>query len=239
MQYSISKDAHEKLPDFLKDEYVLSGETATLKIEGEGAPTLEAITKAEEKRRISEEHRKNAEKARDAAELSAEKLRNDLDRASGKDEIARIKAEHASEMEAIRADRAKEQAAAVETRNAAMIKDAAWDFAQNFTIPSLMEGPFSKRLTVEEVDGQPVIRIRDVDGKPSIKSISELKQEFLDNPEFAGIVKANPGSGGGATPGDGGGATVKKLSEMTTAEEMAFERDNPEGYTAALAEYDG
>ena len=231
MQYQIDKGTFEKLSEDMQKEYILEGETATLKIEGENAPTMEALNKANEKHRIAEEHRKKAEKARDDAEAASEKLREDLDKASGKDEIARIKQEHAEALENIRKEREAEKAEAVEKNNAAMIRDTATKIAnEHFTIPGLMADQIAKRLSVEVVNGESVVRPLGADGKASMMSVNELKQEFLENPEFASIIKANAGSGGGANPSGGGGAVQKNLSDMTATEEAQFARKNPEAY---------
>lgn len=237
MKYKLTKTEFEALGEEAKKEYILSGESAVLKIEGEGAPTAEALTRAEDKLRIEKEHRRNAETARDTAETRSEKLKKDLEGASGKEEIARIKAEHQTELETIRTDRATEQKAAKESSNAAMIKEAAEKFTnEHFITPGLMVGPFSSRLSVEEIDGQSVIRVKDAEGKASAMSLNELQKEFLDNKEYFPIIKANAGRGGGATPGGGDGVSQKKLAEMTAKEEADFERTNPDGYKAAIAE---
>jgi len=236
MKWKLTKDEFEKLDDAVKAEYTLDGDAATLKIDGEGAPTVEAIDRANEKLRIEKEHRVKAEKARDAAESASEKLKVDLDKASGKDEIAKIKADHQAELEKIRKDREAEQTAARDARHAALKKEAAEGFAnEHFTIPGLMIGPFANRLSVEEVDGESVVRVLSADGKASAMSLAELQREFLDNAEYATIIKKKTGSGGGAAPGGGGGATSKKLSEMTATEEAKFEREDPEGYKVAVA----
>jgi hypothetical protein len=231
MLYQITKEVFDGLSDDLKKEYTLDGEAATLKIEGENAPSMAAIIKAEEKRVIEADHRKKAEKARDAAEAMADKLREDLDKASGKDEIARVKAEHQEALEKIRADREAEKTAAKEASNAALKMETARAFAEeNFTIPTLMVEQFAKRLSVEEIDGQSVIRCLDADGKASALSLSEVQQEFLANKEFASIIKTKTGSGGGANPSGGGGAAGKSLSDMTATEEAKFANENPEAY---------
>lgn len=236
MKYKLTKAEFDALSDEAKKEYTLDGDSATLKIEGEGAPTAEAITRAEDKLRIEKEHRHKAEKARDDAEKREEKLKKDLEGASGKEEIARIREEHQKELDKIRDDRAKEQQEAKDARNAGLKKETAEVFANNhFTIPALMVDQFAKRLSVEEVDGTPVVRVLDAEGKASALSLDELKKEFLDNKEYSPIIKANPGSGGGAIPGGGGGgASQKKIAEMSAKEEAEFEKADPEAYQAAL-----
>ena len=226
MKYKVTKTEFEALGEEAKKEYTLDGEAAVLKIEGEGAPTAEAITRAEGKLRIEKEHRHNAETARDKAEAASEKLKKDLEGASGKEEIAKIREDHQKELDKIRDDRATEQAAAKETRNAGLKKETSEAFANDhFTIPGLMVDQFAKRLSIEEIDGAPVVRVLGADGKASALSLDELKKEFLDNKDYSTIIKANPGSGGGANNlGGGGGASQKKIAEMTPKEEADFER---------------
>jgi F0F1-type ATP synthase membrane subunit b/b' len=234
MLYQIKKEAFDALSEDLKKEYTLDGENATLKIEGEGAPTLAAITKAEEKHRIAEEHRKAAEKARDAAEAASEKLREDLGNASGKKEIEELNKKHTEELEKIREARETEKAAAKEMANANLKKETAEEFRNNNFVSgklsSLVGKEFTDRLSVEEVNGESVIRVLDPDGKPSALSLNELKQEFLANKEFATIIKVDTGSGGGANPSGGGGAAKKQLSEMNATEESIFANEHPEEY---------
>lgn len=236
MKYQITKDEFEALGEEAKKEYTLDGDKAVLKIEGEGAPTAEEIARLKEKQLISDKYRKEAERARDDAEKREEKLKKDLEGASGKEEIAKIREAHQKELDKIRDDRAKEQTAAKETRNAGLKKETSEAFTNDhFTIPGLMVDQFSKRLSVEEIDGNPVVRVLDAEGKASALSLDELKKEFLDNKDYSTIIKTNAGSGGGATNlGGGGGASQKKIAEMTPKEEANFERDNPEGYQAAL-----
>jgi uncharacterized membrane protein YqiK len=237
MLYQITKEAFDKLSEDLQKEYTVSGESVTLKIEGEGAPTAEALTKAQDKLRIEKEHRTKAEKSRDEAEARGEKLREDLDKASGKDEIQRLKTEHQAELEKIRGEREAEKTAAKEAANSAMKKEAAETFAnEHFTIPNLMVDQFAKRLSVEEVNGESVVRVLDADGKASALSLNELKQEFLENKEFSPIIKTKAGSGGGANPSGGGGAAQKQLSEMTATEESQFANANPEAYAEMIGQ---
>lgn len=236
MKYQITKVQFEALGEDTQKEYTLDGDKAILKIEGEGAPTAEVLTRAEDKLRIEKEHRHNAEKARDDAEKREEKLKKDLEGASGKEEIAKIREDHQKELDKIRDDRAKEQQATKDARNVGLKKETSEAFANDhFTIPGLMVDQFAKRLSIEEVDGTPVVRVLGADGKASALSLDELKKEFLDNKDYSTIIKANAGSGGGAdNSGGGGGASQKKIAEMTAREEADFERGNPDGYKAAL-----
>lgn len=237
MKYKLSKTEFEALSDEAKKEYTLDGESAVLKIEGDGAPTTEEITRLKEKQLISDKYRKEAEKARDDAEKREEKLKKDLDGAGGKEAIEKINAAHQEELDKIRGDRAAEQTAAKEARDSGLKRETAEAFAnERFTIPGLISDQFAKRLSVEDVGGTPVIRVLDAEGKASALSLDEYKREFLDNESYSSIIKADVGGGGGAAPGGGGGgASQKKIAEMTLAEQANFEREDPKGFEAALA----
>ena len=240
MKYTLNKSEFEALSDEVKKEYTVTGETATLKIEGDDAPTQEKITALEKKRDIEIEHRKNAEAKVADADKRAEQLQKDLENAGGnKEAIEKLKTEHTAQLEKLREERAAENKAAADARNKTMILDEARNFAsQNFVDTpygaAFITSEMSKRLAVEEVNGTPVVRVVNPDGTPSTASVGDLQKEFLDNKDFSPIIKAKVGSGGGATPHAGGGATTKTLAEMTATEEAEFEKQDPTGYAAAL-----
>lgn len=109
------------------------------------------------------------------------------------------------------------------------------------TAPSLLVEVIKKRLAVEipaDEGAEPLTRVLDVSGRPSAMSLSDLKQEIIDNPEYAAIIKASSASGGGATPQrQGGGApTKKKLSEMTATEEAQFANEHPDEYKKLIGQ---
>ena len=238
MKYTIKKEEFEALSDDLKKEYKLDGETATLVIEGEDAPTAEKVAKLEEKRKIEADHRKTAETKLREADDRAAKLQKDLEAAGGnKEAIAKLQADHKAEIEKLREEREQEAVKVREDRDGAMIREEAQKFAnEKFTIPSLIVDQIAKRMTVEEVNGQPVVRVMNADGSPSTASLADLQKEFLDNKDFSTIIKATTGKGGGATTQPSGGATEKSLSEMTATEEAKFEKEHPEEYAALIKE---
>jgi len=236
MKYKITKEEFEALEENLQSEYTLEGESATIKLEE--APDFEGVQK---KLEIEKEHRKNAEKAQKEAETMSTKLQKDLENAGGnKSEIERIQKEHTAELEKMRLERETEKKINTEKANKFLIDAEATKFAN----ANFVESPFgneyikekyASRLSVETVDGQQVIRVKDIDGKPSIHSVSDLQKEYLDNKAFSPIIKANVGGGSGASPNQqGSGAARKKLSEMSATEEAAFEKENPQEYAASI-----
>lgn len=84
----------------------------------------------------------------------------------------------------------------------------------------------TNRLSVETVDGQPQIRVKDLQGNPSAATLDEFKKEIANNPAFKPVIAASNASGGGAAGGQGGGAT-KKPNEYTETERAQMAVDNP------------
>ena len=236
MKYKLTQAEFDALEANAQKEYTLSGDSAVLKIEGEDAPTMERIEKLEAKRGIEAEHRKTAETKLKDSEDRAAKLQKDLEGAGGnKEEIEKLRTQHGIELEKLREERAAETAKTIADRNVSIVREEAEKFANgHFTIPSLITDQFAKRLSIEDVNGTPVVRVINPDGTPSTAALGDLQKEFLDNKELSTIIKGKAGSGGGATPHQSGGATTKTLSEMNATEEAAFEKEDPSGYAAAV-----
>lgn len=235
MKYRITNTEFEALTPEQQALYHLDGDFATMKIEG-----LPDVASIQKKLDIEKEHRKTAEKRLAETEAREAKLKDDLANAGGnKTEIERLKAEHTAEIEKLRKERELEQTKIKEERNRVLVNEESSKFANSHFIDSpfgngFIKGEYAKRLKVEEVDGQPVIRVCNADGSPSTASLGDLQKEFLDNKAYTPIIKTKVGGGGGAVPGLGGGATQKKLSEMSASEEAAFEKADPIAYAAAL-----
>jgi len=189
------------------------------------------------KREIEAEHRKAAEKKLADIEAREARLLKDLEAAKGsKAEIESVRQQYEKEVAQIKEQFAQREKEAKESSHKAMIREEATKFAnEKFTVPSAIARMYQDRLTVEEVDGNPVIRVREEDGKPSIKSLLELQQEFLTNKEFAPIIKGTNARGGGASPQGGsnsGGATKQatrsEFDAMPMPERSAFFRQGGE-----------
>ena len=211
MKYSIDKTEFETFSDDLKKEYTEKDGVFTLNIEGH-----EDFLVPKAKKDLAEQHRKEAEKKVTEAEARESKLMKDLEE-SGKSakDVESIRAQYQKDIEQVKADYAEKEKVALQDQAKLLIDSEASKFAgEKFTIPSLVARAYKDRLAVESVDGHQVIRVRELDGKPSVKSLSDLQKEFLDNPEFSSIVKTSSGSGGGASSqsGPGGSAQGKTMS---------------------------
>ena len=235
MQYKLDKEAFDALPEEIQKEYKLDGDTATLNIEGDDAPTLDKIASLEKKRNIEAEHRANAEKKVKEANERAESLQKDLESAGGnKAELEKVREDFAKQMEELKEEREVESKQMRADRDRALIMETANKLAsEHFTVPTLIAPEIAKRLTVIEAEGQQAVRALTADGKESLSNVSEMfKTDFLDNKDLSSITLANVGKGGGATPNNGSGAAGNKISEMDADSLVAFKKENPEQYAA-------
>lgn len=201
MKYTIDKETFDKLGDDLKTEYTEQNGEYVLKLEGH-----ENVLIPRKKWEISEQHKHAAEDKVAKAEAREADLLKKIENADGKKEIEAIRKQHEDEVKKIREEFETQQKELKTREHKALIETEATKFAtEKFTTPTLVSKVFAERLTVEEIDGQPVIRVKEPDGKPSIKSLGDLQKEFLDNEEFSTIIKGSKGSGGGAQPSPRGG----------------------------------
>ena len=211
MKFKITKEEFGKLPEPMQKEYTEKDGVYTLNLEGHEEELVPVGKKNE-----AEKHRAEAQRKLEEVEKREQKLLADLEKAKGgsKEEIEKIRSEAQAEIEKIKKESEEKDKAAFEDRKKALVDNHVAEFTnEKFTSPKLAALAYRGRLTAEEVNGELALRVLDENGKPSIKSVSDLQKEFLDNKEFAPIIKGSRGGGGGATPQDkgGGGATPGKL----------------------------
>jgi hypothetical protein len=232
MKYILTKEEFEKLPEALQGEYKLEGENATLTLEGHEDAFVE-----KGKWQEAEKHRKNAETKALEVEKREAQLLKDIEAAKGNEKkIAELRESHEAEVARIKEENEAQLKEIKASQHRALIDAEATKFAnEHFTVPSIMKDAFAKRITVEEIDGQPVLRALEADGKASSKSLEQVQKEFLENKEFSSIIKASKGKGGGATPpegGKGGGATKQvtraEFDGMSQAERLTFSKEGGE-----------
>ncbi len=232
MKYIITKEEFEKLSENTKKEYTLDGDNATLTLEGHEETFVE-----KSKWNTAEEHRKNAEKKVLDVEKREAQLLKDIEGAKGNEKkIQELRESHEAEVAKIKEENEKQLQEVRASQHAALIDAEATKFAnENFTVPSLVKRAIADRLTVEEVEGQPVLRALEADGKASSKAVSDMQKEFLENKEFSSIIKASKGNGGGASgnpDGKGGGAakqvTRTEFDGMSHEDRTEFSKEGGE-----------
>ena len=78
------------------------------------------------------------------------------------------------------------------------------------------------RLSSEIRDGRPVTVVLDTEGKPSAKTLDELKAEFSGNAAFAPLIAGNKASGSGGIHGKGGAQTGLDRRTMSIRQRAEF-----------------
>lgn len=234
LKRKITKAEYDALSDALKGEYKADGDNYVLDVEDAGFETLKAEKEAA-KREADEAKRKLKEKE-DAEAEAARKATEDAAKAAG--DIAALEKSWKEKAERDAAAAREEGKRAMDALRAVTINQAASDMAKRIcTVPGLLEGLIRDRLSVEIVEGLPLIRVKDAAGRPSALSLTDLEKEFLDNPSYKTIMKGSSSGGGGAGgAGEGGGAGRKKLSEMTATEEAKFANEHPDEYKRLIGQ---
>jgi hypothetical protein len=234
LKRKITKEEHAALPDVLKSEYKAEGDAFILEVDDPAFAALKAEKEAAAARAAKAEADLKAKT--DAEEAAAVKAREDAARAAG--DVAALEKSWKDKRDADVAAEAAKTAATTAALRALLVDTQAQKMADEIsTVPALMIDKIKARMTVEVVDGVPLLRVLSTDGKPSALSVADLQKEFLDNPDYKAIIKGSRSSGGGAGgSGEGGGAGHKKLSEMTGLEEVAFAKAHPEEYKKMLGQ---
>lgn len=242
----ITKEQFEELEEVKQGFYVEKDGAYVLQVEDEEDDDKDTAAELERlrlKRKLEEEHRKNAEKERDLLKKQLKDLQDEhgkkaeddhrkagdieaLDK-SWKEKLSRREQELQTEVDKYKG--------AVRTL---LVDSAAKDIAtRNSTAPDLLAPVVAGRLTVEYDDnGQASVRVLDSDGKPSALSLEDLEKEIVGDKRYASVIIAGKGSGGGSRGGQGGGgAQTKKFSEMSEEELIEWHRKDPVGFRKASA----
>jgi len=213
MKFIITPEDHKNLAEAVQGEYTEQDGAFVLNLEGHEDHLI-----PKNKKDLAETHRREAEKKlADALERETDLL-GKLENADGKKAIEEIRANAQADIEKVRTEYAEKEAAQKAESNKNLLAAEAGKFVNDkFTTPSLIQDVYANRLSVEEIDGKQVIRVKEADGSASAKSITDLQKEFLDNPEYAGIIKAAQSSGGSADKDEAGkGGSAPKQVEFNT-----------------------
>lgn len=228
----IDKAKFDALPDVMKAEYKVDPNNANeYLLDTDEAKELLAARDREKKRAD------DLQAAADAAAAETKRITEEAAEAVAKaarekGDITAIEKSWQSKIDAAKADSDKALAALQEKLRKLLVHDRAVMMAAEIsTVPSLMVAVIEARLSAEIEGDEPVTRVLGTDGKPSALTLDDLRKELVANKEYATIIKASGSSGGSATGGTGGASGGKKFSEMTEAERVTLNRDNPAEFT--------
>ena len=228
MKYQIDAAAYAALSAEQKALYAAKGDGFVLNIEGLPQPEDVTGLKAKVDELLNE---KKAEKAaREQAEAAKRQADEEAARKSG--DVQALEASWTKKHDdAVNASKAEIEAfksqiytLTVGQTATKLAAELAVQGSADVLLPHL-----KGRLSVEMVDGSPVVRVLDANGKPSAATVDELAQEFRSNKAFAPLIAASKASGGGAAGATGGGA-AKKFNDMNSEERTTLYRTNPAEY---------
>jgi hypothetical protein len=158
--------------------------------------------------------RDSAKKLREekiAHETRIQELEDQIEEGAGSkhskdEEVTRIKEKAARDLQKAKADaKAKEDKLTGLLRKTHVDNVAAQLATEISTVPDLMKHEIARLLSVNLDGDEPTTEVLGPDGKPTARTLQELKQDFLGNPKYAAILVGSKGSGGGAGGGGNGG----------------------------------
>lgn len=191
MKFKINKAAYDKLSDEYKGEYIAGENDGEYVLDVTDMPTGEDVGPV--KRALQAE--------RDAHKATKAKLSTAEQTIASAPDVAALTAQH-------EATTGKLKTFAEKT----LVDNAALALATKIsTSPALLLPHIRSRLVADMTGDEPVTKVLGADGKPGDLTIEKLGEEFVANKDFATIIKASNGSGGGTPPKP----TVKPLDRGT------------------------
>jgi hypothetical protein len=226
LKSKINKADFDALPEALKQYYKANGDHYLL--ESDDAVELRnAKDREAEARRIATERADRLQAEKDAAEAATNEAL--LAKAKKEKDVEALEASWQAKLDAaVNAEVTKRTKREDQLREL-LVENKAIELANELSISPKLILPHIRERLAAELDGdKPITRVLDADKQPTAKTLAELKQEFIDNKDFASIIKGSKGSGGGAGgSGSGGGADGKKFTDLSETERVALHAENP------------
>ena len=179
LKRSIDKSAFDALHETLKTEYKVEGDKYTLDLDG-GDELLRAKDHEtnERKKREKELEAAKSELAAITAKITAKEL-----------DVAGVEKMWRDKVDAMQADIQKADTEYKTRYSQTLVAAEADKIARDISkSPSLLSRIIAERLSVEFVDGEPLLRVKTADGKPSVMTAKELATEIAANPEYEPII---------------------------------------------------
>jgi hypothetical protein len=180
MKFKINKAAYDKLSDEFKGEYIAGDKDGEYVLDVSDLPQGEDVEPV--KRALASEREKNK-----SLTTKVRELQTTIDSAP---DVAALTAEHEKTTGKLKTFAEK-----------TLVDNAALALATKIsTSPSLLLPHIRSRLVADMSGDEPVTKVLGADGKPGDLTIEKLGEEFVANKDFAAIIKASNGSGGGTPP---------------------------------------
>lgn len=238
LKQKLTAAEHAALPDALKAEYKLVGTEYVIDVEGYEDPAELRRARDREKQEKADA-KKALKEAQDAlAALQAANGDDEASKARKAGDIAVLEKSWQEKLTTEVSARDKKLNEREQFISTQLVDNVALQIASRIsTSPAVILPHIKQRLSADLTGETPATRVLDAHGKPSALTVAELEKEFVGNKDFAAIIIASSGSGGGAPGGkQNGGSAPKKLAEMTGAERLEFNKNDPAGFAKASAE---
>lgn len=227
LKRKITKKAFDALDDAIKALYKESGNDYVLDVEADpNAENVDELRRAKE--REANDAKELRKKLRDA-EAQLEALDNDDARKRG--DIEAIEKSWKDKLE----KKERELNEQLTTKDTfikdVLVQDKAENLATKIsTVPNVMKRVIQERLHVDMAGDKPLLRVLDLEGKPSALSLADLEKEIVANPEYAPIIIGSKASGGSA----GTGARQGKSGAIPPTEKVDYAKMTPQEHAENL-----
>lgn len=187
----LTKEQYDALPDGLKAQYKADGDgySPTFKTAEEFDTELAGL-KSQVESLIGEKR-----EAKSKAEKEAAERQRIADEAAAKNgDVEALRASYDGKLASLQKAFDDYKAGSTKqisdlTVGAAADSLASKLFGKNASIAGHV---VRSRLTMEEVDGKPVVRVLDKDGKPSAATIEDLQKEISGNKDYSSVLVTPP-----------------------------------------------
>lgn len=230
MKLNVNAEEYELLDDAIKAEYKKDGDGFSLTVDGlEDTGALKRAKEHEKERRQKVEA--ELKEIKDQLTTKEDEIIDLRKGAVSKDDVEALERSYKEKLEKSEKEYSGRIQEAEGSLRSMLVDNVATKLANEIsTVPELMSGAISARLTTEIVDGKATTRVLDQNGKPSALTVEELKKEFVANEKFSSIIVGSNASGSGAQGSGNGGGAAKKFSEMSEADRVSLYKDSPDEY---------
>lgn len=202
----ISKATYEALPEELKKAFTKVDGSDEYDNGEESATGLKTALQKEKEEKAAIKAKLDAADAAKASEIEAAKKKA-LEEAREKGDFKAVEDDYKARIKALEDANKKAAKEREDAIKGEAVNKHVDELAKMFVSPALAKSFIKSRLTAELVDGEPIVRVLDKDGKASAASVEDLKKEYLTDSELKSSLVASKGSGGGSgLPNAGGGS---------------------------------
>lgn len=195
LKRKITKAEFDKLDAAIKAEYVEKDGEYTLDVDGDtGGDDAGALRRAKDR---EVQARKDAERRAKEAEDKLADLDNNDARKRG--DIEALEKSWDEKYKAREAELTTKLTGKDAFITKTLLDDRAFQIASGISdTPAILVPHIRARLHADLDGDTPTTKVLGADGKPSATTIEELTKSFVDNKDFASVIRANKATGGGA-----------------------------------------